>query len=508
MATKKIAKSADAAPIQPPAAAAGAPLRILHVASEMVPFSKTGGLADVVAALPAALVRLGHDARVVVPCYRKTYLVAERLGVTWLAKPLVIEAGGIDHLVGVGVVVHQGVTVYLMACNELFDREGVYGPSPSHDYDDNARRYAVLAKAALALPGAVNWFPHVVHAHDWQAGLVPVLLERGFNRMLPAARSVFSIHNIAYQGGFPPADMRLAGLDPWLFNPMQCEHFGRFNWLKSGIVFATRVTTVSRRYATEIQDPAFAYTMDAVISHHRYKLDGITNGIDPMEWDPTRDAHIGTHFHAGDLAGKGACKQALRAHCGLTQVADTALAVVVSRLVEQKGIDLILDAVEPYILAGRMQLAVLGAGDLHLEHRLYALQQRHPGWVYAWYGYNEPLAHQFVAGGDLFLMPSRTEPCGLTQMYAMRYGTLPLVRYTGGLADTVTDVTTPDGTGFTFGPVDGGHFSAVLDRALGLFRHFPAEWRAAQLRAMAQDNSWDKAGADYVQLYRGISVPT
>lgn len=502
MPTKKPSRASSAAP----AASPGEPLRVLHVASEMVPFSKTGGLADVVAALPAALVRAGHDVRVAIPCYKKSYLVAERLGVTWLAAPLVIEAGGVDHLVGVGVVRHQGVTVYLLACNELYDRDGIYGPSPNHDYEDNARRFAVLAKAALALPGAVGWKPHVVHAHDWQAGLVPVLLERGYNRVLPATRSVFSIHNIAYQGGFPPFDMRLAGLDPWLYNPMQCEHFGRFNLLKTGIVFADRVTTVSRRYADEITTPEFAFTMDAVVAHHRYKLSGITNGIDPAEWDPASDKLLAAAYHAGDLAGKAACKAALRRECGLSD-GPAALAVVVSRLVEQKGIDLVLAAVEPYILAGRMQVAVLGAGDLHLEGRLAELTRRHPGWVYGWYGYNEALAHRMIAGGDLFLMPSRTEPCGLTQMYAMRYGTLPVVRFTGGLADTVHDVSVPGGTGFTFGPIDLGHFSAVLDRALGLREHFPAEWAAAQQRAMGEDNSWDKAGRDYIDLYRAISCP-
>ena len=480
-------------------------LRILHVASEAVPFSKTGGLADVAGALPAALVRAGHDARVAVPCYRKTYLIAEKLGVEWLATPMTIEAGGVDHLIGVGVVVHEGVTFYLLACNELYDREGVYGPSSAAEYEDNPRRFAVLSKAALALPGAVGWIPHIVHAHDWQTGLVPALLERGYSRVLPATRSVLSIHNIAFQGSCLPSEMRLAGLDPWLFNPMHCEHFGRFNLLKTGIVFADRVTTVSRTYAEEITRPEFAFSLDAVIRHHAYKLTGITNGIDGAEWDPATDRHLAATFSADDLTGKATCKAALRKHCGLVAAPQAALLTVVSRLTDQKGIDLILDAVSPYIIAGRMQLAVLGTGDLNLEHRLHLLQQRHPGWVYVWYGYNDPLAHQFIAGSDAFLMPSRSEPCGLTQMYAMRYGTLPIVRFTGGLADTVRDVAVGDGTGFSFGPVDLGHFSSVLDRALGLFQHFPNEWRAAMLRAMAADNSWDRAAKEYVKLYSDMT---
>ncbi|MCS6971368.1 MAG: glycogen synthase GlgA [Planctomycetota bacterium] len=482
-------------------------IAVLHIASEVAPFIKSGGLADVAQALPAALRRLGHDARVCLPCYKRVYLEADRRGVRWLPQPMIIESGGVDHRVGIGLVDLDGLPVYLLACNELYDRDGLYGPSQHQDYEDNARRFSVFSKAALALPGAIGWAPHIVHAHDWQAGLVPALLERGFNRALPATRSVFTIHNIAFQGSFPPHDMRLAGLDPWLYNPMHCEHFGRFNMLKTGIVFADRVTTVSRRYAEEIQTSEFGWTLDAVIRHHAYKLSGITNGIDPIAWNPATDPHLPARYDVQDLAGKRACKQALRSECGLAPYEGACLVGMVSRLTEQKGVDLVIDAVSPYILAGRMQLVVVGSGDLYLEHRLHALQQRHPGWVYVWYGYNEGLAHRCIAGSDLFLMPSRFEPCGLTQMYAMRYGTLPLVRYTGGLADTVVDVTTGAGNGFTFGPVDLGHFSSVLDRALGLYQYFPAEWAAAQRRGMTTDFSWDRAAQHYAELYRSITWP-
>jgi starch synthase len=503
--TTRRAKSKSA--LEPIAAQAKGPLRILHVAAEVAPFVKTGGLADVAQALPAALRRLGHDARVALPCYRRSYIEAEKRGVRWLGTPMIIESGGVDHHVGIGEVILDGLPVYLLACNELFDREGLYGPSPHQEYEDNARRFSVLSKAALALPGAIGWNPHIIHAHDWQTGLVPVLLQRGFGKALPATRSVFTIHNIAFQGAFPGHDMRLAGLDPWLFNPMQCEHFGRFNMLKSGIAFADRVTTVSKRYAEEIQTPEYGWALDPVIRHHSYKLSGITNGIDAQTWDAGSDPALAAHFDVEDMVGKQTCRRALRAECGLVQRDDVCLLALVSRLTEQKGIDLILDAVSPYIIAGRMQLAVLGSGDLHLEHRLSALQARHPGWVYAWYGYNEGLAHRFVAGADAFLVPSRFEPCGLTQMYAMRYGTLPIVRFTGGLADTVTDVSSAcgTGTGFTFGPVDIGHFSAVLDRALGLYQYFPAEWAAAQRRGMSIDLSWDKSAKHYEAMYQSMS---
>ncbi len=482
-------------------------LRILHVASEAAPLVKTGGLADVAGALPKALCAIGHDARVAIPGYRSALRAAERHGITWGHDPLVIEAGGVDHRIGVGTVVLDGLTFHILACNELFDRDGIYGPGAGIDYDDNPRRFAVFSKASLALSGYLRWTPHVIHAHDWQAGLVPALRERGFGRVLPATRTVFSIHNIAYQGACEGDAMRLAGFDPWLYNPMHLEHFGRFNPLKAGIVFADRVTAVSRTYAQEIQTQEFGYTLDAVARHHAYKLDGIVNGIDTLEWDPATDPHLPAHFDAANLAGKAACTAALRRECGLADHPGSCVVGVVSRLVEQKGIDLILATVEPYILAGRMQLIVLGSGDLALEHRLHHLASRHPGWVYAWYGYNEGLAHRIIAGSDALLVPSRYEPCGLTQLYAKRYGTLPIVRHTGGLADTVTDVAVGPGAGngFTFGPVDLGHFSSVLDRALGLYQHFPQEWKAAQLRAMADDHSWHGVARQYEDVYRSLS---
>lgn len=507
--SKKITSVSAVVPIASEAMSAvhdNAVLRVLHVASEMHPLIKTGGLADVLGALPEALARRGLDVRVAIPGYRKAIAAAQKYGLTWSAMPMTIEVGGIDHQVGIGTVRIGGVTIHLLACNECFDRDGVYGPTPNHDYEDNPRRFVLFCKAALALPGALGWKPHVLHCHDWQTGLIPALRERGFAQSLPATRTVFSIHNIAYQGVFWHFDMKLTGLDWALFNPLQLEHYGKLNCLKAGIVFADRVTTVSRRYAEEIQTAEFAFGLESVIKGHGYKVSGITNGIDAEQWNPGTDRQIAAVYHADDLAGKAACKAALKREANLAP-GNAVVACVVSRLVEQKGIDLVIDAIEPYILAGRLQLVVLGAGDYHLEQRLNALQARHPGWVYAWYGYNENLAHQYIAGADIFLMPSRTEPCGLTQMYAMRYGTLPIVRFTGGLADTVTDVAVGSGTGFTFGPIDLGHFSSVIDRALGLYEHFPSQWREAQVRAMKHDSSWTQVADDYEALYRAISMP-
>ncbi len=479
------------------------PLRILHAASEALPLVKTGGLADVLGALPKTLVNQGLDARVVIPGYRTALAAAQQRNLRWLPGNLTIEAGGLEHHLGVGEVIIDGVRFYILACNELYDREGIYGPTAGSDYEDNPRRYAVFCKAVLALPGFLRWKPHIIHAHDWQTGLLPALLQRGYLGSLPATRTVFSIHNIAYQGAFWHWDMKLTGLDWSLFNPLHLEHFGRLNCLKAGIVFADRVTTVSQTYAQEIQSPEFGYGLDAVVCSHNYKLTGITNGIDADIWNPTTDPYLPAHFSSTDLTGKKSCKKSLQEELGLPVNPHVCLVGLISRLVHQKGIDLVLEAVDPYILANRMQLVVLGTGEFELEQRLRQLAQRHPTHVRFWHGYNEGLSHRIEAGADMFLMPSRFEPCGLNQMYSLRYGTLPLVRHTGGLADTVRDVASGDGgNGFSFGPMDLGHFSSALDRALGLFAHFPERWHEAQQAAMAADNSWEFAAQRYATFYQ------
>jgi starch synthase len=482
-------------------------LNVLHIASEAVPLIKSGGLADVVGALPIALRDLGCDARVVIPGYRKAIAAAEALGLEWLDTVLTIEASGWDHRVGIGVVEVSGLPIYLLACDELYGRDGLYGPDATVAYEDNDRRYAVFTKAALALPGAIQWQPDILHAHDWQAGLVPVLWEAGYQGVLPHAKPVFSIHNMAYQGVFAPQSLRVTGLGPEYYHGRKVEHFGTVNWLKAGIVYSHGLSTVSPTYAAEIQTRAFGCGLDGEIARQAHKLRGIVNGIDTAVWNPAIDPHLPANYDRHDLSGKAVCRDALREEVGLLPMADdrkVALVGLISRTLSQKGIDLVADAVEPYILAGRMQLVILGAGDRALESRLHMLEARHPGWVTFWRGYNEGLAHRIEAGCDLFLMPSRFEPCGLNQMYSLAYGTLPLVRYTGGLADTVVDVSQPHGNGFSFGPIDIGHFSAGLNRALGLFQHYPDQWHAAQQRAMQADHSWQTCAQDYLGWYQDI----
>ena len=298
----------------------------------------------------------------------------------------------------------------------------------------------------------------------------------------------------------------MTGLGPEYFAADKVEHFGAVNWLKAGIVYSHGLGTVSETYAKEIQTPEFGCGLDGVIQAQQAKLRGIVNGIDGAVWNPATDKYLPSTYTIDDRSGKKICREALRQEVGLDnpQRDDVCLVGLISRLVEQKGIDLVVAGIEPYILAGRMQFVVLGTGDPYLEQQLYALQARHPGWVSFWRGYNEGLAHRIEAGVDMFLMPSRFEPCGLNQMYSLAYGTLPLVRYTGGLADTVTDVSQEGGCGFTFGPVDLGHFSATLDRALGLFADFPEQWEAAQRQAMQRTYGWDRCAQDYLHWYHDI----
>ena len=292
-------------------------LSVLHCSSECVPLVKTGGLADVTGALPAALRQQGIDARIAIPGYRVAREQAEHHNIEWLDQALTIEAGGVDHYVGIGVVEIDQTPIYVLANDELFDRAGIYGPSPSSDYEDNARRFAVFNKACLALPQLLQWTPHIIHAHDWQCGMIPALMQRGFLDDFPATRTIFTIHNMAYQGQFPGEALRLFGLDGSLFNGMHCEHFGALNCLKAGVVFADRVTTVSQQYAQEICTTAFGHGLDGTMQQHQYKLSGITNGIDTKVWNPRTDPHIANHFSAGRLAGKAKVKAALRTELGL-----------------------------------------------------------------------------------------------------------------------------------------------------------------------------------------------
>ena len=468
------------------------------VASEGQPYAKTGGLADVVAALPSALVALGHAVTVVMPRYREVGRPAGR------SRDARITMGAVGYDVTFTEVEHaDGVRFVFVGCDPLYDRPGLYGDETG-DHADNALRFGLLSHAALAWANRCEPTPSVVHAHDWQAGLVPALLRTGDGR-LAATPSVFTIHNLAYQGLFPPETLDTLGLDDGLYSIDGLEFWGQVSFLKGGIALADAVTTVSASYAREIMTPAQGEGLDGLLAHRRQVVTGITNGIDVDAWNPSTDPHLPAAYTAENLSGKVAAKRALLARYGLPSDA-TALARplvgMVSRMVDQKGLDLIWDAREALAQSGAV-FVVLGTGAPRYEAMWRELAAAHPDRFGVRIGFDEALAHLVEGGADLFLMPSRYEPCGLNQMYSMRYGTVPVVRATGGLADTVQpyDPTTGEGTGFSFRDYDATALLDTLRVALGVFET-KARWRSIQQAGMRQDFSWNASAAAYVQQYR------
>jgi starch synthase len=475
------------------------PLEILFVASEVAPWSKTGGLGDVAGALPRSLAARGHAVGVVTPRYGS--IDPHKAGFRRLEKPLVVRGEPCTLWVKKGTV-----TVYLVEHERFFgSRRGLYGDG-HHDWGDNAERFAYLARAALALPGALGLAPRIVHANDWQAGLIPFLLrqEHGHDPALAGARTVFTIHNLAYQGIFPKSVVPVLGL-PWdVFRYEAMEFHDQLSFMKAALAFADRITTVSPTYAREIVTPDGGANLDALLRHRGRDLSGILNGIDAHEWDPSRDPHLPTHFSAAELDGKAANKAALQRELGLAVRPDVPLLAMISRLAEQKGVDLVAAAL-PGLVAGDVQVALLGSGDRRYEEAFARLGRERPDRVAARIGFDEGLAHRIEAGADLFLMPSRFEPCGLNQMYSLRYGTVPVVRAVGGLEDTVEDYDGwKRGTGFKFHGYSPQALALAVRRALDVYRD-RAAWRGLVLRGMAEDNSWERSAARYEALYRELA---
>jgi len=481
----------------PPAGTPREPLRILYVAAEVAPFAKTGGLADVAGALPQALARLGHDVRVMLPRHRGVEAAAGalRMAVPRLPVPVgdrTAEGAILEGRLG-------DVPVYFVAHDGYYDRPALYGAS------DDCERYVFFCRSVLAALPGLGWMPHVIHANDWQTGLIPVYLEtlvRDAGAYADVA-SVFTVHNLAYQGVFWHYDLPMTGLGWDLFTPAGIEFYGHLSFLKGGLVFADLLTTVSPTYAREVQTPEFGERLNGVLRERSADLIGILNGLDVEAWNPATDPDIPKRFDRDDPGGKAACAAALRAEMGLPDTGARApLVGVVSRLAEQKGIDLVAGAV-PAIRAAGGQLVVLGAGEAPLERLLGELAEAHPESVAVRIGFDDRLARRIYAGSDLFLMPSRYEPCGLGQLIALRYGTVPIVRRTGGLTDTVRpwDPATGEGTGFLFDELSVAGASAALGRAFAAHAD-PAAWRRLVLNAMAADFSWDASAEAYVTCYR------
>jgi starch synthase len=472
---------------------------VLMIGSEVVPFSKTGGLADVLGALPPALGRLGWDVTVALPRYR---------GVTagTLVERVPVSVGGYTREVGLfDAPMNDGAHALLVECADLYDRDSLY-ESGGEEYPDNARRFAILVRAALEHVARRGERPSVVHAHDWQAGLAPVYLNTLFasHPVLGGVPSVFTIHNIAYQGLFETDWLPRLDLGWTELEVDRMEFWGRISFLKGAINAATLITTVSRRYAEEIQTEQFGSGLDGVLRRRRDRLVGILNGIDTAVWDPNSDRLLPAPYNVDRLDAKTTAKRALLARYGLPAdegAVARPLVGMVSRMVDQKGFDLIAQVADELPRLD-VTFVVLGTGDSRYQDMWTSLAARHPSRVAAYIGFEESLAHLIEGGADIFLMPSRYEPCGLNQMYSLRYGTVPVVRAVGGLADTVEDYAPgkPHSTGFVFQEYTGRALLEALRRALGLF-HDRSAWRGLQMAGMRRDNSWDHSAGEYVRIY-------
>jgi starch synthase len=472
-------------------------MKILFISSEVAPFSKTGGLGDVAGALPAALAALGHEVKVVTPRYSE--VKESRLSPTghWLQLrfPFGEEGGQVLSL-----RLSERHEVLFLENARFFERGGIYKDAFG-DFGDNHRRFAYLSMGALQAAQRLRFFPDIVHLNDWQTGLAAVALRRGYQGTpLGRARTVFTIHNLAYQGQFGKDIMGDLGL-PWdLFTSHEgVEFYDSVNFLKAGIVFSDAITTVSPTYAREIQTPEQGSNLDGLLRRQHGRLTGILNGIDTQEWDPATDPLLPARYGPGDLSGKAACKRELLRRMGLPE-GEAPVFGIVTRLAWQKGVDLLLEAL-PTALQADIRFVAVASGEGHYEDGLRALQARFPGQVSAYIGFSQELSHLVEAGADFFLMPSRYEPCGLNQMYSLRYGTVPIVRATGGLVDTVEGGL--DGTGILFEAFHPAALLAAMRRALALYSD-PPRLEAFRRRGMERDFSWTTSARRYESLFASL----
>ncbi|HKD86801.1 MAG TPA: glycogen synthase GlgA [Terriglobales bacterium] len=474
-------------------------MHIAFAASECVPFSKTGGLADVIGALPPALVNLGHKATVFLPRYRSTKLENPPVVIPSITVPFddryrfcsVLDGG-----------VRSGVQFYFIEYPPFFDRDGLYGTAIG-DYHDNAERFALFSRAVLEATKILG-APDVLHCHDWQTALVPILLKTHYTEdpAFATAPCVFTIHNLGYQGLFPPEILPLLML-PWdLFTMSKLEFYGKVNFLKGAIAMADFITTVSRKYSQEIQTAEYGFGLEGVLRARGNTIAGILNAVDYLSWNPETDPYIAGQYSAADVSGKKKCKADLLKEFGLAQ--DTQLPVVgmVSRFVPQKGFDLVQQVGDRLALEDLI-LIVLGTGQREYEDMFRRLNKQFPQKIGARIAYDDALAHKIEAGSDIYLMPSHYEPCGLNQIYSMKYGSVPVVRATGGLDDTVEqfDPKTLKGTGFKFREYTGEIMLDALRAAIALYRSDQNAWRALMRNGMAQDYSWMNSAREYVRVY-------
>lgn len=473
-------------------------MHVLFAASECVPFSKTGGLADVVGALPRAVAALGHQATVYLPLYRRTQLKEPRTVIASITVPFddryrfcAVLDGGKQH----------GVQYYFIDYPPFYDRDALYG-TPLGDYRDNAERFALYCRAVLEAAKVLG-VPDVFHCHDWQSALIPVLLRTLYDEdpALQGIPAVFTIHNMGYQGVFSPDTLPLLML-PWdLFTISKLEFFGKVNFLKGALVYSDFITTVSRKYAQEIQTVEYGFGLEGVLRSRASSVAGILNGVDYDEWNPAVDPILAARYSAQSLEGKQECRRDLLRRFSLDPQSTAPIVGIVSRFAAQKGFDLIALAADR-LAHEDVTIVVLGSGDKDYEDLFRRLVRQYPGRFSVKIGYDNEMAHRIEAGADIFLMPSRYEPCGLNQIYSLKYGTVPVVRAVGGLDDTIEpyDVRTGKGTGFKFQEYTPEALLTAMQAAFALFGK-PREWRKLMLNGMARDFSWAVAAREYLRIY-------
>ncbi|MBE9561902.1 MAG: glycogen synthase GlgA [Proteobacteria bacterium] len=475
-------------------------LRVLFVTSEAYPLVKTGGLGDVCYSLPNALRQLDVDVRLLLPGYSS---VIERLSLVEVHDSINIYPLLEPIRLLVGIMPGEVTPVYVIDCPSLYQRDGgPYQDITGKDWEDNAIRFGVLSKVA-ALFGEHHFLfkPQIIHSNDWQTAMVPMWLAFS-NR--PYAKTIMSVHNMAYQGLFGPETVERIGLPPESFSMFGLEFYGKVSFLKAGIYYANQVTTVSPNYAKDIQTKAYGCGLDILLKERQKQLTGIVNGIDLEVWNPETDTHLNRNYNTTNLSAKVRNTQVLRTQLNLATSKKMPLIGMITRLTEQKGMDLVIPIIPMLIKAG-VQIAILGSGDKTLEMHLQRLAAMYPKQMSVTIGYDEELSHQIEAGANIFLMPSKFEPCGLNQMYSMSYGTIPIVRHTGGLADTVIDATPENiknklATGFIFERANANELLYCVQRAVKMFSNKPV-WKQLQITGMTRDFSWQKSAKQYVSLY-------
>jgi len=480
------------------------PLRILQLAAEVTPFAKTGGLGDVVAGLSRFLGRTGHDVRIFLPFYSSLAAEGDRYVPVDFIRDVTVQLGSHRFTYAARTVrlPESDVDVYFIDCPALFGHGGIY-----HGDREDSVRFALLTVAAFECAQRMGWSPDVVHCHDWHTALAPVYRKAFFewDSLFARTRTVLTIHNLGFQGIVDPS--RVADLGLERHRHLLDVSAGHLNFMKNGILQADALTAVSRTYAREIQTPALGFGLDGLLRAQGDRLSGIVNGVDYGDWSPETDPHLFYHYSAEDISGKRNCKRALLREIGFDPHTAAPVVGIVSRLTPQKGFDLCFEALPAFLAQRDMRLVALGSGEPRYEEFFLSLAQRFPGKAWFFRGYNEKLAHQIEAGADLFLMPSKFEPCGLNQMYSLRYGTPPVVHKTGGLADTVEpfDPANGQGTGFVFEHFTPLGLGWALDLALKAYRH-PILWQKLMASGMSRDFSWDVQGREYVELYGRLAA--